>query len=104
MPSIALRLRNIAKRQKSLASASGDILFVQNYLRARMKTTLPAVALGLASFLFFLWNIGTPKDYGIDEFIFVPAANALLAHAPVTALGLKVVLLGEVAEGAVADF
>ena len=82
MPSIALRLRNIAKRQKSLASASGEILFVQNYVRTRMKTTLPAVALGLASFLFFLWNIGTPKDYGIDEFIFVPAANALLAHAP----------------------
>jgi dolichyl-phosphate-mannose-protein mannosyltransferase len=47
-----------------------------------MKTTRTAAALGLASFFFFLWNIGTPKDYSIDEFIFVPAANALLAHAP----------------------
>ncbi len=49
-----------------------------------MKTTLTAVAFGIASFAFFLWHIGTPRDLVLDESLFVPAANALLAHFPST--------------------
>jgi 4-amino-4-deoxy-L-arabinose transferase-like glycosyltransferase len=47
-----------------------------------MKTTLTAVALGVVSLAFFLWHISIPPERVFDEGIFIPAANALLAHAP----------------------
>jgi hypothetical protein len=47
-----------------------------------MKIILTVTILAIASFSLFLWNIGTPSDYGLDEYIFVPAAKSLLEHTP----------------------